>query len=391
MEAQLSIKILRSLAELEEVRAAWEAWPGNRDSEMQTYLSCLRLNRNTERPHVLVVYRDGRADAILIGRIDNDQVRCRFGYFCAAFPARIMCFVYGALRGNASEENCDLLVSSIMVSLAEGEADVAYLNFLRRDSSLCRIASSKPQVVCRDHVSATQRHFAAALPSTVDDFYKMLSPKARKNQKWQAKKLMSHFGGDVRIQCFQQPEEVDLLMQNVEQVASTSYQRGLGVGFHNNPETREQLQLKAKNGWLRGYVLYLAGQPRAFWIGDMNDGTFGSDYIGYDAEFASHSPGMYLAVKVIEGFCDGNREGVTAVDFSPGHAQYKEVLSNQEWEECGIHIFAPTFKGVSLNTVRTFVGGADRSAKNLLSSLNLLQRIKKSWRTKVMLKQAMQS
>jgi len=136
----------------------------------------------------------------------------------------------------------------------------------------------------------------------------------------------------------------------------------------------------AERGWLRGYVLYLGGKASAFWIGDINQSTFGSDYLGYDPDLGRHSPGMYLIMKVIEGFCDGSREGVNALDFGPGHAQYKEVLSNQEWRETCLYIFAPTIKGTCLNLVRTTIGGMDQIFKKALARTNLLQKVKKVWR-----------
>ena len=76
-------------------------------------------------------------------------------------------------------------------------------------------------------------------------------------------------------------------------------------------------------------MLYIADRPCSFWIGDVNQGTFGSDYLAYDAEFEKYSPGMCLILKVIEGFCDENPQGITEVDFATGYAQYKEVLSNR--------------------------------------------------------------
>jgi len=302
-----------------------------------------------------------------------------------------MYFVNGALRGNPSSENCDLMVSEILSSLSKGEADFAYLNFLRPESDLCRLAMTRPSLLCRDYVRLTQPHFAATLPATVEEFYRGLSPKVRKNQKWQAKKLVKHFSGAVRIHCFREVADLDNMIQDVEQVARKSYQRGLGVGFIDSPGIREGLQLKAEKGWLRGYVLYLANRPCAFWLGDINRATFGSDYIGYDADFASHSPGMYLVMKVIEGFCDGNREGVTEVDFGQGHAQYKEVLGNHEWSESSIHIFAPTLKGISLNVVRSLIVGMHQITKKALAHTSLLQTIRKRWRAHVTPKEATQS
>jgi hypothetical protein len=391
MGSEACVRVLRTIAELEEIREVWECWPGNRDSEIDTYLMFLRSNPGTARPHVLVVYRGGVPDAILVGRIDRGQISCRVGYLSVRLRAQTMCFVSGALRGNSSHENCDLMVSEILRSLSQGEADVAYMNFLRQESDLCRLAMTKPGLLSRDYVRITQPHFAATLPATAEGFYQGLSPKVRKNQRWQAKKLIKDFSGAVRIHCYREVTDLDKMIQDVEQVAKRSYQRGLGVGFVDGPEMRERLRFKAQRGWLRGYVLYFAERPGAFWLGDINGATFGSDYIGYDAEFASHSPGMYLVMKVIEGFCDGNREGVTGVDFGPGNAQYKEVLSNQRWRETALYIFAPSLKGISLNLVRSSIGGIDQAIKKVLTRTNLLQRIKKHWRAHARPKEATQS
>jgi CelD/BcsL family acetyltransferase involved in cellulose biosynthesis len=123
-------------------------------------------------------------------------------------------------------------------------------------------------------------------------------------------------------------------------------------------------------------------------MGDVNQTTFGSDYVAYDGEFGKYSPGMFLIVKVIEGFCDGNREGVARIDFATGHAQYKQVLANQEWQEDSVYIFAPSAKGISLNLVRSLVCAIDQAAKKMLARTNLLQRIKKRWRAAARPKEA---
>jgi len=387
MEA--TIRTLRSVAELEQLRRAWNSWPGNRDSEMDSFLMFLESNPGTVRPHVLVVYREGRPDAILVGRIDLGHISCRLGYLQLNLPAKILCFVYGALRGSPSKENCDLIVSSILQSLSDREADVAYMNFLRQDSDLCQLAMKKPGVLSRDYIRITQPHFAITLPATVEEFYRGLSSGARWQAKTKLKKLLKDFGGNVNVRCFRDVSELDAMIRNVEQVAKKSYQRGLGVGFVDKPETREHLRLKAERGWLRGYVLYVAERPLAFWIGDINQNTFGSDYLAYDAEFGKYSPGMVLITKVIEGFCDGNREGVSAVDFATGHAQYKEVLSNQRWSEVSVYICAPSAKGIGLNMVRSFIGGMDQAIKKALAHTTLLQKIKKAWRNHAKPKEAL--
>lgn len=391
MEPDVYVRALKTLSELQEIYQVWECWSGNRDSEMESYLRFLGSNPAAVRPHVLVVYRGGVPDAILVGRIDRGQISCGVGYLHMRFKARIMCFVYGALRGNPSKENCDLMVSEIRHSLSQGEAEVAYMNFLPKDSDLCRLAMKRPGLLSRDYVRITQPHFTIKLPATVEEYYRGLSSGARWQVKNKQKKLLKEFGGEVRIRCFRDATEIDAMVQDVEQVARTSYQRGLGVGFVDGPETREQLRFKAQKGWLRAYVLYVAERPRAFWIGDMNQGTFGSDFLAYDAELGNYSPGMFLITKVIEGFCDGTQEGITGVDFGPGNAQYKDVLSNNRWQETSVYIFAPSLKGVSLNLLRSSIGGIDHTIKRALARTNLLRKIKKLWRAYATPKEATQS
>lgn len=381
-----SVKVLRTVAELEGIRREWESWPGNRDSEIETYLMCLQSIPATVRPHVIVVERGGKPDAILVGRIDLDCVSCHLGYLRLNLPARILCFVYGALRGNASRENCELIVSSVMKSLSGREADVAYMNFLKEGSDLYQLAVQRPTPLCRDYLRIAQQHFATRLPASNEEFYKGLSSGARWQAKSKQKKLIKDFAGDVKVRCFREVEELDAMIQDVEQVARKSYQRGLGVGFLDTPAVRNQLRLKADRGWLRGYVLYVTGKPSAFWIGDLNDGTFGSDYLAYDAELGKYSPGMFLIYKVIEGFCDG--EGVKGLDFATGHAQYKQLLSNQGWTESSAYIFAPSVKGIAINAIRTLVEGSVRAVQRVLVRTNLMQKVKKAWRNHAAHKEA---
>lgn len=391
MGDEASIRILREIAELEEIRAIWESWPGNRDSQMDPFLSFLQSNSGSIRPHVLVVYRGGVPDAILVGRIDHGSLTCKLGYLRIKPRAKMMIFVYGALLGNPSRENCELMLNEILRSLSQGEADIAYMNYLREGSDLWELAMKKPGLLSRDYMRTTQPHFATRLPGSVEEFYRGLSWNARQKSKKRERDLLKAFADRVKIRCFRDPCEIDAMSQDVEKVAKTTYQRGLGVGFSDSPAMREGLRLMAEGGWLRAYVLYLGDRPCAFWIGDINQGTFGSDYIGYDAEFGKYSLGIFLVTKVIEGFYSDNGERVTGIDFGPGNAQWKESLSNQQWQETAVHIFAPSVKGVGLNLTRTVVAGADQAIKKMLTSAGLLQKIKKQLRERARPKEATQS
>jgi CelD/BcsL family acetyltransferase involved in cellulose biosynthesis len=172
------------------------------------------------------------------------------------------------------------------------------------------------------------------------------------------------------------------MIQDVDGIARKTYQRGLGVGFTDSFEMHRRLSLEAEKGWLRGYVLYVQNAPSAFWIGTLYLGTFHSDYMGYDPALGKYSPGMFLAVKVIEELCNGSDSGgqIYKIDFGLGDAQYKEVLGDSEWSDASLYIFPCSFKGIGLNVVRTSAAILERVARRALEESGLLGKVKKMWR-----------
>jgi CelD/BcsL family acetyltransferase involved in cellulose biosynthesis len=223
-----------------------------------------------------------------------------------------------------------------------------------------------------------------SLPSSGEEFWLRFSPKVRKNRRWQAKKLLNDHSGKVRIDCFTKTSEFERMIQEVEQVAKKTYQRGLGVGFVDSEDVRERLSLKAEKGWLRTYVLYVADLPCAFWSGTLYHREFHSDFMGYDPDYGKYSPGMYLIIHVIEDFCKRSGEGeVAAIDFGLGDAQYKEILGNLTWQDVSFYVFAPTPRGIALNALRTPIKFLDQWSKNLLARTKLLQKVKRTWRHQV--------
>src|ERR1700689_1615096 len=163
MVPEATVRVLRTVAEVEEIRPWWGSWQGNPDADIDFYLSFFRAGTEIVRPHVIVVYRGGIPDAILVGRIDRRVMDFRIGYTGFGPKANILFFVAGALRGNASFENSELFVQEICHSLSRKEADVAYLNLLRIDSDPFKLAKKIPGFTRRDHFCVIQPHFATII------------------------------------------------------------------------------------------------------------------------------------------------------------------------------------------------------------------------------------
>ena len=345
-QQNVEVRVARSLPEVEGIREQWIAWPSHRDSDIDFYLMILDSYPEVLRPHVICLYRNGEPVSILVGRLERKRLAFNIGYLRPFQSwARCLTFVYGAIHGDASPENSNILFSELMSSLKRDEADLAMLEFVPLDSSLYRSATSMPRIWSRDTLPAAQPHHAMTIPEGIDEVYAQMTAKHRKNLRREIKEVFAIPEG-AAIVCYKQESDLERLFRDAEKIARTTYQRGLKAGFADDARVRARLGLAARQGWLRANLLYIGDRPVAFWIGMLYGRTFVSEYMGYDPEFRKYSPGMVLIMKVIEGFCvHAHGDIVKELDFGLGHAEYKAALCTKNWLEAPVYVFSPDTKG----------------------------------------------
>lgn len=374
----LSLRVLRTLPELESLRGVWTSWKGHRDSDIDFFIELVESREEVLRPHVIVVYRQGRIDALLVGRLENTRIHSKVGYLSVpGLPARSLVFSYGGFRGNPSPENSTEFVKSIIASLKDNEADIASLDHLQMESPLCHRALTLPAFATRDHFAKPETHYLMALPENMAAVYKGLSNNHRWELRRKSKRFLSIYGDKAKVRCFREAADVDVLMPEIEAVARKTYQRGLGVGFQDTEQMRRRLRLCAAKGWLRGYILQVSNVPVAFWIGTAYNGSFCSDYLGFDPGYGEYSPGTFLLTKVIEDLCSN---GIAEIDFGFGDARYKGRFGNRQLAETTVRIFAPSPKGVTLNLILTLTVATNHAFNTALERTRLLPIIKRYWR-----------
>lgn len=71
LEIDNGVRTVRDLAHVDELKDFWASCPSHRDSDFDFYLFYLRNSTEVIRPHVIVLYRDGRPRALLAGRLEN--------------------------------------------------------------------------------------------------------------------------------------------------------------------------------------------------------------------------------------------------------------------------------------------------------------------------------
>ena len=378
IDNSVRVRVLRTESELEEIRDIWMQWQQHPNSNRNFYLTIVGARPETIRPHVIVVYRGPRPDALLIGRVEQNDVHFKLGYMTICrVRTRSLVFIYKGLLGNDCSDNAQTLLLEISKALQEHEGDVALLSSFGTESPMYTCAKQVIGLRSWSYFDDPQSHWSITLPTSFDEFLHRLPTKVRRNRKQEANKLLRDFSGSVTITCFSKCSEIETMIDDVESIAKKTYHRGLGVGFVANEENRRRFVTAAKQGQLRGYVLYVASRPCAFMIGTLYAGTFYGDFMGYDPAHQRYSPGTFLLLRIINDLCS---IGAKRVDFGFGDAWYKEHFCDCEWKESSIHMYAPTAKGILLMVLQNCTSFINRTGTNILRRSNLILHAKRTWR-----------
>lgn len=369
----LALCTIRDLHELETLRAIWESWPGSRDSNLDFFCSIVRSRGSSCRPHVIVLTRNARPDAILIGLRERRKLRFRLGYFTIYQPeVNALEFVYGGLRGNAHHENCAVLVREIIRSLDAGDADLALWKQLDVQSPLYSCLLHLPHFALRDYSCWLHDHWwLRDFPKGREAFLLGLGRSQRSKLQRKYKKALNRFAGRVQIRSFRSIADLAPAVADMETIASkTDKRRVFGGGFYDTPQIREQMAVAAERGWLRIYILYLEEKPAAFWMGTLYDRCLQGDHTGYDPAWGEFSPGIFLFLSILD---DLREEDIKTIDFGYGNTQLRQCFGDVRRVESRVHIYAPTFRGIHLNLLRALTRRTTDCVKTLFRWTNCLE------------------
>ncbi len=368
---QFTVQTICDLAEVECIREVWKTWQKSRDSNIDFFSGIVRSRGNGCRPHILVLRRNGEAEALLVGLRHHTKFPIRISSRTVLKPeVTALEFTLGGLLGNASSQNCEALVQALMTSLAEGDADLVFWDQLDPQSHLYTHAIQRPGVLRRDHCRKLYDHWFQNLPDGLEAFLLTLRHSQRSKLRRKYKKFVSTFAGRIEIRCFQTAEEVGQAIREMEEIACKSIKRRLGFGFFNTLQSREQLLVEAIHGWLKIFVLYIDGVPVSFWKGTLYEHCLYADHVGFDASWSEHSPGIFLFLNVVESLRDSD---VNTLDFGTGCGQFYDSFARVRRSEARVHIYAPTLNALQLSLLYTLAHHATLLV-NRTSSLNWARR-----------------
>jgi CelD/BcsL family acetyltransferase involved in cellulose biosynthesis len=376
------IRVVRSVEELEQVRAPWERLQSTHYATDPDVFPLILSWRRAVRPHVLELQRDREPRALVLGRIEDIHLRTKLGYRTVYSPQlRSLTIVYRGILGELLEEDAQLILLELRRALADGEADVLRLRNLEVGSPLHRAASAQSPRLLRETSSPPTAHWQLHVPSSYDDFLHSLSRSSRESAKRYSKRLEKQFGDRLSVGVYRDLADADRVFADLRAVAVKTYQQGLGVAFAQSVIDRKIAIMLMENGWFRAHVLYLDGNPIAFWHGHDYHGVFTTGVPGFDPTYTDLRVGNYVLFKLIEALCAD--ETIDTLDYGFGDAEYKRRFGSRSWVEQDIHLFAPTVKGIRTNALRSSTLGLGNLAQRALSQTGALDRLKRNWRDRL--------
>ncbi len=377
----MSITVARTLEDVERLRPVWERLQSEHvNSDIDFFLAHAKHAPQVLRPHVVLLEEGGEPTGLAVARLENARTPTRLGYAMVFNPhVRSLTVVYGGLLGR--DANATRLVDAAWSSLAPREADVVRLRMLRVGSPVYDGARQDAPFLRREHFRKPVTHWRATVPGSFDEFLKALSKERRRHVRRYARRLEADYRGELDVARLHSRAELERLFADSAAVHRRTYQATLGVGFSSSDLNRRLTEACMDRGWFRGYVLYLRGEPVAFWHGNVYRGVFWSVATGFDPAHAEDRPGTYLLMRVIEDLCAD--ESVHTLDFGFGDADYKSHFGDRSWLEEDVAVFERRPGPVAINLGLSTMRGTVRTAQALVDRTGRLPEARRRWRSRL--------
>lgn len=377
-----NIIFINNAVGVEPYRKVWNSMATHPHVDYNFYNMFISSRSEVLNPFFILILLDNQVMAMLIGRVEEKCIDMKFGYKTIIKPkARLLNISYKGFLGDSTEIYMDIFIDNVIKYSHFNNIDIVSLDHIPVDSYLYQSAINKPGLLSRDYIRKKESHWSMTLPGTMEDFYKAKTKKSRQSFKNAINKVNKNF--HVTYKSFTDENNIDLLLNDAEEVAKRTYQRGLGVEFDRSKENDNRIKFIAKCGWLRACVLYLNGIPCSFAIGSLYNKVLYLNFIGYNPEYKKYEIGTILLLKMVENLIV---EKVHEIDFGFGDAFYKQHFGNKNEIESSVCIYSTSIKGVMINILRTTIVGSSGMATKILKRMNILSKIKKYWRKQVIQK-----
>jgi hypothetical protein len=375
----IECKIHLSQEELENLREVWERLNHNPNADIDYYKALISSSDNNVRPCILTIWENNSITALLIGRLEKRSINITIGYKTFfAFELDSLTIIYGGILGELRAEILAVFFEKINQLFSEKVASMVFVNFVDDRGIFFELVErwkTKSQLMI---FGDKNLHWKMQCPESMDNYYKAISYKFRKNLNRARRKLNNSQSQKVNFRNYTQKEEVDIFLELAEAIAQKSYQRGIGVGFVKSQREESLTRIAANKGWMSSYVLFVNDSPIAFERIYNYKGTLYCQDAAYDPKFRSLEAGTNLFLHIVEQACQ--KKEIKEIDFGFGDAEYKRRFGSTHWCERQLYMFDKSLKNYFIYFLFNITRNLNSKLKAYSQKMGIMQTIKREWR-----------
>lgn len=196
-------------------------------------------------------------------------------------------------------------------------------------SSLARLKWMRPELRC--FVRQRYSRCYVTLDTGFDAYLAGFSARSRSTLKRKLRRFAERSGGRIVVLCYRRPEEIGEFHRHARGVSASTYQeRLLDAGLPDGPDAIAGMSTLAAQGRMRGWLLFLDGEPVSYLYAPAEGSTLIYAYLGYDPVYADWSPGTILQLEALRMLMEERR--FARFDFTEGEGQHKRQFATGDVE-----------------------------------------------------------
>jgi len=167
------------------------------------------------------------------------------------------------------------------------------------------------------------------LTTGFDTYLSKFSSKTRSTFRRKMKKFCEASSGSIEWRAYRSASEMQVFHTEARRISRRTYQEKLfDAGLPEGAEFVTRMLARARSGLVRGFILFLRGEPVAYLYLPISDGRVIYGYLGFDPAYASLSPGTVLQLLALETLF---AERVHRIfDFTEGEGEHKRMFATHE-------------------------------------------------------------
>ena len=222
--------------------------------------------------------------------------------------------------------------------------------------------------------SRFRRHYVD-LSGDIDSYVQGFSSKTRSTLRRKVRKFTELNGGELKWREYASADEMEEFYRLARAVSRKTYQeRLLSAGLPETDEFIEDMLVMARENRVRGFLLFLHGDPVSYLYLSSEGDRLIYTYLGYDPEHAKISPGTVLQLVALERLFE--ERSFRYLDFTEGGGEQKRLFGT-DWVHCAdVYFLLNTLGNRLLVEAHRELTRASAGIVALLDQIGLKQAVK---------------